>query len=131
MSDPLAAPVVVAPPVFPYCVFIGYSINQRQAHLLPFNAAPAVEHAPDPHATMRDMLTFAHAHTRIVFTTPTQPDDIELRRAAWWYIAPRNGHVSIHSERSLDALAAAHGLYFLKGDAFHIFSQDFNKAHRG
>jgi len=90
-----------------------------------------MEHAPDPHATIRDMLTFAHAHTRIVFTTLTQPDDIELRRAAWWYIAPRNGHVSIHSKRSLDALAAAHGLYFFEGDPFHVFAHDFNETRRG
>lgn len=90
-----------------------------------------MEHAPDPHATMRDMLSFAHAQTRIVFTTLTQPVDIESRRAAWWYIAPRNGHVSIHSERSLDALAAAHGLYFLKGEAFHVFAHDFSEARRG
>lgn len=28
----------------------------------------------------------------------------------WWYICPRNGHISIHSVRSLELLAAAVGL---------------------
>jgi SAM-dependent methyltransferase len=83
-----------------------------------------MEHAPDPHATLRDMLSFAHAKTRIVFTTVTQPDNIAAVRAAWWYVAPRNGHVSIHSDRSLHALAAAHGLSFSRGDAFHVFGRD-------
>ncbi len=26
-----------------------------------------------------------------------------------WYIAPRNGHITIHSEASLNALFSAHG----------------------
>ncbi len=89
-----------------------------------------MEHAPDPHATLRDMQSFAHEKTRIVFTTLMQPDDIESVRAAWWYIAPRNGHVSIHSARSLDALAAAHGLHFSRGEAFHVFARDVGTSEQ-
>ncbi len=86
-----------------------------------------LEHAPEPHGTMRDVLSFAHADTVILFSTLVQPDDIETRRGAWWYIGPRNGHISIYTDIALDALAAAHGLYCFPGDgAFMAFSPQPN-----
>ena len=89
-----------------------------------------MEHTPDPHGTMRDLITFAHADTAILFTTLTQPADIEQRRGGWWYIAPRNGHVSIYSEDALEALAVKHGLLYFpdNGSGFHAFSRASDTA---
>ena len=91
----------------------------------PFDVITCVEvleHAPEPHETLRDLLSFGHADTIVLFTTQVQPDDIERRRGAWWYIGPRNGHISIYTDAALDALAEAHGLYYFPGEgAFMAF----------
>jgi len=34
-----------------------------------------------------------------------RPADIETRGMAWWYCTPRNGHISLHTNASLDHLA--------------------------
>ncbi len=45
----------------------------------------------------------------LLVTTVVQPVNIAGHGAAWWYLAPRNGHISLHSRDSLHALAARHG----------------------
>jgi hypothetical protein len=40
----------------------------------------------------------------------------------WWYVAPRNGHISIYSEACLQQLAARHDVkYFSLNDGLHVF----------
>lgn len=41
-------------------------------------------------------------------TTLLQPPRIAALGTAWWYLAPRNGHVSLHSAESLRLLAHQH-----------------------
>jgi 2-polyprenyl-3-methyl-5-hydroxy-6-metoxy-1,4-benzoquinol methylase len=56
------------------------------------------EHLPDPLPVLDvlvDMLTPSGA---VLFSTLVQPPDLDM---TWWYIAPRNGHVSLFSERAL------------------------------
>jgi 2-polyprenyl-3-methyl-5-hydroxy-6-metoxy-1,4-benzoquinol methylase len=48
----------------------------------------------------------------VFFTTVLQPTDIEILRADWWYCAPRNGHVSLHTPRSLRTLTDRYGFHF-------------------
>jgi 2-polyprenyl-6-hydroxyphenyl methylase/3-demethylubiquinone-9 3-methyltransferase len=54
-----------------------------------------IEHTPNPKQTLQDMLSFAKPETAIIFSTMLQPDTIGVERANLWYIAPRNGHISI------------------------------------
>lgn len=76
------------------------------------------EHSRDPLATARDALRWLAPEGVLLFSTHLQP-----RRPDpdWWYIAPRNGHVSIHSAASLDALAHRLGLRLLSvGEVLHV-----------
>jgi hypothetical protein len=40
----------------------------------------------------------------VVFSTLLQPDDMAKIGMTWWYIGPRNGHISLHSKKSLQLL---------------------------
>jgi len=70
-------------------------------------AFEVVEHSRDPLRTFRDIGELLCEDGAALFSTLVQP-----RPASpdWWYIAPRNGHVSIHTGRSLAAAAARAGL---------------------
>ena len=71
------------------------------------------EHAVDPLQPFQDGLSFLAQGGAILFTTALQnrkPD------RDWWYIAPRNGHISIHTSASLQRVAAAAGAKCLSLD---------------
>jgi len=89
-------------------------------------AFEVVEHAVDPGQLFRDALSFLVPDGAVFFTTALQgrkPDP------NWWYIAPRNGHISIHSAASLQRLAAADGVkcLSLNGNA-HLLYRDGGSA---
>ncbi|MGY4509105.1 class I SAM-dependent methyltransferase [Bradyrhizobium sp. USDA 3650] len=79
------------------------------------------EHAPDPIATVRDVLSFMKDDCAILFTTLTQPKNICEVRGGHWYIAPRNGHISIYGDRSLAKLAKLFDLQFASDGKYHAF----------
>ena len=68
------------------------------------------EHSTDPRATFADWASLRVERGAVFFTTLLQPDDIETRGMSWWYIGPRNGHVSLYSRTSLGVLARRNGL---------------------
>jgi len=63
------------------------------------------EHSPAPAQTLKQMLELTHSNRLILLSTLCQPADIETRGMAWWYCTPRNGHISLHTNASLDHLA--------------------------
>ena len=65
----------------------------------------AFEHSPTPAKSLTQMLELTDANRLILLSTLCQPADIETQRMAWWYCAPRNGHISLHTNASLDYLA--------------------------
>ena len=69
-----------------------------------------IEHVPDPLATIRDMTSMLAKGGCIIIGTSLQPADFDVLRGSWWYVAPRNGHVSIFSLPALQRLAAREGL---------------------
>ena len=74
-------------------------------------AFEVIEHVPDPIATFKEMASFLNTDNGImIFSTVLQPEDIDAVRARWWYIAPRNGHISIHTFKSLSISLAKVGL---------------------
>ena len=81
-----------------------------------------IEHSPDPIATLRDMGSFLEPGGCILVGTGLQPDDIETLRTGWWYVGPRNGHVSLQSAASLIPLARAAGLIAYRGGYLHGFA---------
>jgi 2-polyprenyl-6-hydroxyphenyl methylase/3-demethylubiquinone-9 3-methyltransferase len=82
-------------------------------------AFEVAEHAIDPLGAFRDALSCVSPAGALLFST-----SLQKRRADpnWWYIAPRNGHVSIHSQASLEATAGLLGVKYLPlNDDVHIF----------
>lgn len=66
------------------------------------------EHTATPLETARDALGFVRPGGALLFSTLVC-DDLPPQKTDWWYLAPRNGHVSIHSTRSLDVLCGVLG----------------------
>jgi 2-polyprenyl-6-hydroxyphenyl methylase/3-demethylubiquinone-9 3-methyltransferase len=67
-----------------------------------------LEHSTDPKKAVSDILSMLREPAAIaVFSTLFQPPEIDQLRVGWWYIAPRNGHVSLFSRASMRALARA------------------------
>jgi SAM-dependent methyltransferase len=69
-----------------------------------------IEHAPDPVRLLRDMAGLLAPGGAILLQTSLQPPDISRLRGRWWYIAPRNGHISILGAASLREAARRAGL---------------------
>jgi Methyltransferase domain len=81
-----------------------------------------LEHLPDPLAGIASMLESAADPGMIFFTTLLQPADFDQQGLNWWYVGPRNGHVSLFSKEALKLAWAQHGykLLSLVGDNTHI-----------
>jgi len=71
-----------------------------------------LEHTPDPPQTSDVMQRLVKDDGMILFSTVLQPPTIETKKLGWWYIGPRNGHVSIYTKRSLELLWSKHGYNF-------------------
>jgi len=81
-----------------------------------------IEHSPSPREAIRDLQSFIAPGGCIIFSTGIQPANIEEVRANWWYIAPRNGHVSIYTLPALASLGADVGLDLYSDDGFQAFA---------
>jgi predicted TPR repeat methyltransferase len=68
-----------------------------------------IEHVPhgDLDAWMATLLGHLSAQGSVLLSTELLDADMALGN---WYIAPRNGHISLHTAASLQALASRHGL---------------------
>jgi len=78
-------------------------------------AFEVVEHSPTPRQTFADLASFMDDESLLIFSTLTPPPDITIRGGSWWYLAPRNGHVTIYSMPALARFAAELGLQVLTG----------------
>ena len=83
------------------------------------------EHVPDPKSTLEDMLRYLKLDGFMIFSTLLSDGHIEKNgRLTWWYASPRNGHISFHTQKSLQALAKTKGLNF------HSFSPGVHMYYR-
>jgi len=67
-----------------------------------------LEHLPDPLAGIGAIAECVAEPGAVLYTTMTQPDDFDRMGMSWWYVGPRNGHISIFSKH---ALATAWGRF--------------------
>jgi hypothetical protein len=83
-----------------------------------------LEHLPDPNAGI-GIMTECTAETGLIFfTTFAQPAEFDNVGLHWWYVGPRNGHISIFSR---DALTRAFRRY---GYNLASFSDNVHLAFR-
>jgi SAM-dependent methyltransferase len=66
-----------------------------------------LEHLPNPMAGIASIIESTTDSGAVLFSTLLQPIDFEKHGMDWWYVGPRNGHISIFSRKSL-ALAWRH-----------------------
>ena len=71
-----------------------------------------LEHLPDPKAGMKSLVSHLPGEGAILISTVVQPEDITGIGTKWWYLAPRNGHISLHTARSLAHLLAPLGFNY-------------------
>ena len=86
-------------------------------------AFEVLEHSPDPHGTISDMLGYLRPGGCLLIGQTLQPQDIEELKGDWWYLGPRNGHVSTFSTTTLQTYAAAHDLRYCEGNHIFAFSR--------
>jgi hypothetical protein len=79
-----------------------------------------IEHIPSPLAALEAMRPLLTDHACIILGETLQPTDIGAIRGNWWYVAPRNGHVSTFADCTLAAVAGQLGLIFHRGAGHHV-----------
>jgi hypothetical protein len=81
-----------------------------------------IEHSPKPLETLREMAGMLSNNGAILIGQTTQPANIDEIRGAWWYLAPRNGHVSTFSNFTFFEMARRLGLGFRRGGGIYGFA---------
>jgi 2-polyprenyl-6-hydroxyphenyl methylase/3-demethylubiquinone-9 3-methyltransferase len=81
-----------------------------------------LEHTPDPRAAIADMRSMLTERGTLIFSQTVQPANIADIRGAWWYLAPRNGHISTFTVDTLTRL--------LPSPAYHLHGNDWLWAMR-
>ena len=72
-------------------------------------AFEVIEHVPDPQQFMKAVLPFLSDDGVIVLSTLLSDHAFKPGGLDWWYASPRNGHISLFSQRSLGALGRQYG----------------------
>lgn len=71
------------------------------------------EHVVDPVALVQELHDILDDEGILMFSTLLSDGFIQRpQRINWWYVSPRNGHISIYSERSLRHLAQRFGFRY-------------------
>lgn len=69
-----------------------------------------LEHVPDPATTLADITTFLADDGVVFFSTLLAPADIATIGVRWWYMGPRNGHITFYTDRALGRAWGALGM---------------------
>jgi 2-polyprenyl-6-hydroxyphenyl methylase/3-demethylubiquinone-9 3-methyltransferase len=70
------------------------------------------EHTPDPVGCVRAIIDRLAEDGVVLFSTLVQPEPFDAQGLRWWYVGPRNGHISLHSAKSLALLWEQQGCSF-------------------
>ena len=70
---------------------------------------------------MYDITQRLKPESLLLFSTLLQPSDFGGVGLSWWYVGPRNGHISLHSKTSLTTLLKQCGLNMISAnEGLHI-----------
>lgn len=87
-------------------------------------AFEVLEHSATPQRTAADLASLLTEKGLILFSTLVQPEDFDRVGLGWWYVGPRNGHISIFSREALRLLFLRNGLRVASlSDGFHMAFQ--------
>lgn len=71
------------------------------------------EHVPDVNVLLSELKLLLTDNGIILFSTLLSDGNLKSKeRMSWWYASPRNGHISLFSKNSLNALAKKYGYHF-------------------
>lgn len=93
-------------------------------------AFEVIEHSAQPLWTLDDLLSLVAAGGCLIVGQSMQPHNIADLRCDWWYVAPRNGHITFYSHLTVEKFAASRGLqyrYTAKG-SFVLYRTDVSAA---
>ena len=68
-----------------------------------------LEHLPDPIEGIGQIVEYVGEPGAVLYSTLIQPDDFQKQGMSWWYIGPRNGHVSIFTRQALSEAWSRYG----------------------
>jgi hypothetical protein len=84
-----------------------------------------IEHVPNPRQLIADLSSLLGQPGVIVFSTMLQPADPKAAGVDWWYVAPRNGHVSVYSLKALQVIASEQQFRLLSfNEGLHMMFRD-------
>jgi len=83
----------------------------------------SLEHAPQPRDTLAEIVGQLSRQGIVLIGQSLQPDDIEEIRGQWWYLAPRNGHVSFFTHDTFLELAGRTCLKYRGGSGIYVFTR--------
>jgi 2-polyprenyl-6-hydroxyphenyl methylase/3-demethylubiquinone-9 3-methyltransferase len=87
-----------------------------------------LEHLPDPIAGIGKIVECLAQPGVVFYSTLVQPANFDNLGMSWWYIGPRNGHVSIFSKHALSLAWARHGYKHASlGDEVHLAFREVPK----
>lgn len=95
------------------------------------SAFEVIEHSPDPRGLLQSITALmSRGPVRIVIGTQVHDGIVSAAsRLSWWYVAPRNGHLSIYSRRALAVLAERFGLRCTSlSRSMHVLTRDHGAA---
>lgn len=73
-------------------------------------AFEVLEHSPTPHDTFKDIHQWLKPDGKILVTTLSNDILQGKRDPTYWYLAPRNGHVCMYSNKSIEILFESVGM---------------------
>lgn len=107
--------------VFTYDPFVAESSQRPDRRFNLVLAFEVAEHAHRPLETFADMMALLAPDGLLIFSTLVQSQETQRQGLLWWYVAPRNGHVSLYSTASLVILGRQLGVQFgSAGQNLHV-----------
>jgi SAM-dependent methyltransferase len=94
-----------------YDPFTGFAATSRRKYDL-VTCFEVLEHVPDPAGTVGEIADHVARGGLVLFSTLILPANGETLDLAWWYVAPRNGHISLYSQKTLALLWRNVGFVF-------------------
>jgi hypothetical protein len=82
-----------------------------------------IEHVPRPMETFYSIREYLSDYGAIMIGQTLQPHNIGEIRGNWWYLAPRNGHVSTYSKKTFLKMAELGGFVYYHGTSLYGFAR--------